>query len=47
VSILPRWARTELGLAVPAPLDVLVDTVAVIPVSRVVSAGLRWVAATT
>ena len=45
VSILPRWARAELGLALPAPLDVLVDTVTVIPISRVVSAGLRWVAA--
>jgi uncharacterized protein (DUF2236 family) len=45
VSILPRWARAELGVAVPAPLDTVLQTVAVIPVSRAVTAGLRWVAA--
>jgi uncharacterized protein (DUF2236 family) len=44
VSLLPPWARTELGLSAPGPLDLLMDTVAVIPVSRVVSAGLRWLA---
>jgi uncharacterized protein (DUF2236 family) len=46
VSVLPRWARAELGLAAPARLDLLADTVAVIPVSRAVSAALRWVATT-
>jgi uncharacterized protein (DUF2236 family) len=45
ISILPRWARAELDLSAPAPFDLLLDTVAVIPVSRAVSAGLRWVAA--
>jgi uncharacterized protein (DUF2236 family) len=45
VSILPAWARAELGLAAPAPLSLLLDTVAVIPATRVVASGLRWVAA--
>jgi uncharacterized protein (DUF2236 family) len=44
VSLLPPWARSELGLSSPLPLDLLVDTVAVIPTSRAVSAGLRWLA---
>ena len=44
VSTLPPWARGELGLSAPGPLDLLVDTVAVIPTSRAVSAGLRWLA---
>jgi uncharacterized protein (DUF2236 family) len=42
VSLLPTWARAELGLTAPARLDLLVDTVAVIPISRAVSSGLRW-----
>jgi uncharacterized protein (DUF2236 family) len=45
VSILPPWARAELDFSAPAPLDLLLDTVAVIPVTRAVSAGLRWLAA--
>jgi uncharacterized protein (DUF2236 family) len=44
VSLLPPWARSELGLSSPLPLDLLVDTVAVIPTSRAVSAGMRWLA---
>lgn len=44
VSLLPPWARSELGLSSPLLLDLLVDTVAVIPTSRAVSAGLRWLA---
>jgi uncharacterized protein (DUF2236 family) len=44
VSTLPPWARAELGLSAPGPLDLLVDTVAVIPTSRAVSAALRWLA---
>jgi uncharacterized protein (DUF2236 family) len=44
VSTLPPWARRELGLSAPGPLDLLVDTVAVLPTSRAVSAGLRWLA---
>jgi uncharacterized protein (DUF2236 family) len=44
VSLLPPWARSELGLSSPQPLDLLVDTVAVIPTSRAVSAGMRWLA---
>ena len=46
VSLLPPWARSELGLSSPLPLDLLVDTVAVIPTSRAVSAGMRWLATT-
>jgi len=45
VSTLPRWARRELGLSAPASLDLLLHTVAVIPLARAVSAGLRWVVA--
>jgi uncharacterized protein (DUF2236 family) len=45
IGILPRWARSELGLSAPAPLDLLLDTVALIPLTRAVSAGLRWTAA--
>ncbi len=45
VSVLPPWARDELDLSAPGPLDLLVDTVAVIPVARAVSAGMRWLAA--
>jgi uncharacterized protein (DUF2236 family) len=44
VGVLPPWARTELGLAAPPSLNLLLETVAVIPVSRAVSAGLRWAA---
>jgi uncharacterized protein (DUF2236 family) len=46
VSILPPWARTELDLSAPGPgpIDLLVDTVAVIPAARLVAAGLRWMA---
>jgi uncharacterized protein (DUF2236 family) len=43
VGILPRWARRQLGLAIPGSLDLLVDTVAVIPMTRIFSTGLRWV----
>jgi uncharacterized protein (DUF2236 family) len=45
VSILPRWARRELSLSAPASLDLLLDTVAVVPVTRALSAALRWVMA--
>jgi uncharacterized protein (DUF2236 family) len=44
VGVLPRWARQELGLTAPASLDLVLDTVAVVPLTRVVSAALRWVA---
>jgi uncharacterized protein (DUF2236 family) len=43
ISVLPRWARRELGLSAPVSLDLLVDTVAVIPLTRAVATGLRWV----
>ena len=44
VSMLPGWARAELNLSTRAALDLLLDTVAVIPASRALSAALRWVA---
>jgi uncharacterized protein (DUF2236 family) len=43
ISTLPRWARRQLELSAPAPFDLLVDTTTVIPLTRTVSAGLRWV----
>jgi uncharacterized protein (DUF2236 family) len=43
IGVLPRWARRELGLSAPASLDLLLDTVAVIPLTRALSAGVRWV----
>jgi len=44
VSTLPGWARAELELTTTHPVDLLRDTVAVIPASRALSAALRWVA---
>jgi uncharacterized protein (DUF2236 family) len=43
VSILPRWARRELGLSAPISLDLLVDTTTVIPLTRGLAATMRWV----
>ena len=34
VGVLPGWARRELGLSVAGPLDLLVDTAAVTPLTR-------------
>ena len=45
VSTLPGWARAELDLSTPAPFELLLDTVAVIPAARALCAALRWVAA--
>ena len=42
VGVLPGWARRELGLSLAGPLDLLVDTVAVTPLTRSLSAALRW-----
>jgi uncharacterized protein (DUF2236 family) len=44
VSTLPDWARAELELTATHPIDLLRETVAVIPASRALSAVLRWVA---
>jgi uncharacterized protein (DUF2236 family) len=44
IGILPPWARSELGLSASAPLDLLFDTVTVVPLTRAVAAGLRWMA---
>jgi len=41
-GIVPPWARQELGLSVAGPLDLLVDTAAVTPLTRGLSAALRW-----
>jgi uncharacterized protein (DUF2236 family) len=38
VSLLPAWARAELRLPNPP----LVDRLVVVPIGRIVSAGLRW-----
>ena len=43
ISVLPRWARHELGLSAPVSLDLLMDTVAVIPLTRALATGLRWI----
>jgi len=45
VSVLPRWARHELGLSTPASFDLLVDTTTVIPSTRAISSVMRWVVA--
>jgi uncharacterized protein (DUF2236 family) len=45
IGVLPRWARRQLGLSAPSSLDLLLDTVAVIPLTRALSAGVRWVVA--
>ena len=42
VGVLPGWARRELGLSLAGPLDLLVDTAAVTPLTRGLSAALRW-----
>jgi len=44
VSTLPDWARQELDLGTTHPIDLLRDTVAVIPASRALSTALRWAA---
>ena len=43
VSLLPHWARKELGLSVVEPVDLVIDMVAVAPLVRTLSAGLRWI----
>jgi uncharacterized protein (DUF2236 family) len=45
IGVLPGWARRELGLSVAGPLDLLVDTAAVTPLTRGLSAALRWMVA--
>ena len=42
VGVLPEWARRELGLSVARPLDLLVDSAAVTPLARALSAAVRW-----
>jgi uncharacterized protein (DUF2236 family) len=45
IGVLPGWARRELGLSVAGPLDLLVDTAAVTPLTRGLSAALRLMVA--
>jgi uncharacterized protein (DUF2236 family) len=43
IGVLPPWARRELRLSATPPLDLLVDTVAVTPLTRILSGALRFV----
>jgi len=43
VGVLPGWARRELGLSIAGPLDLLIDTAAVTPLTRGLSTALRWI----
>ncbi len=45
VGVLPGWARRKLGLSVVGPLDLLIDTAAVTPLTRGLTAALRWMVA--
>jgi uncharacterized protein (DUF2236 family) len=42
VGVLPSWARRELGLSVAGPVDLLLDTAAVTPLTRALSGAVRW-----
>jgi uncharacterized protein (DUF2236 family) len=41
-GLLPRWARRELGLSVMDPMELLLDTTAVTPLTRALAAAVRW-----
>jgi uncharacterized protein (DUF2236 family) len=43
IGVLPGWARRELGLSIAGPVDLLIDTAAVTPLTRGLSTALRWV----
>ena len=43
IGVLPAWARRELGLSMIGPVDLLLDTAAVTPLTRALSAAVRWV----
>ena len=45
IGVLPAWARCMLGLSVAGPLDLLVDAAAVTPLTRGLTAALRWMVA--
>jgi uncharacterized protein (DUF2236 family) len=47
ISTLPRWARRELGLSAPISLDLVFDTTTVIPITRALSVGMRWIVSGT
>ncbi len=42
VGVLPTWARRALGLSLAGPLDLVIETTAVTPLTRVLTGALRW-----
>jgi uncharacterized protein (DUF2236 family) len=42
ISVLPGWARRELGLSIAKPVDLLLDTAAITPLARALSGAVRW-----
>jgi uncharacterized protein (DUF2236 family) len=42
IAVLPDWARRELRLSVTRPLDLVVDTAAVTPLTRALAGSLRF-----
>ena len=42
IGVLPPWARRELGLSLVRPLDLLVDTAAITPLTRALAGALRF-----
>jgi uncharacterized protein (DUF2236 family) len=42
IGVLPAWVRRELGLSFVGPVDLLLDSAAVTPLTRALSAAVRW-----
>jgi len=43
IGVLPSWARRELKLSLAGPVDLLLDTTAITPLTRALSSAVRWV----